>query len=34
MARVPVITAHIVAGKDKELLVLTDDQVLHRLPLP
>jgi WD40 repeat protein len=30
----PVITAHIVAGKDKELFVLTDDQVLHRLPLP
>jgi len=30
----PVRTAHIVAGKDKRLLVLTADQVLHRLALP
>jgi hypothetical protein len=30
----PVRLARIVAGKDKTLLVLTADQVVHRLPLP
>jgi hypothetical protein len=29
----PVRLAHIVDGKDKTLLVLTADQVLHRIPL-
>jgi len=30
----PVMVAHIVSGKSKLLLVLTADQVVHRIPLP
>jgi len=30
----PIIVARIIGGKDKALVVLTDDQVVHRLPLP
>ena len=30
----PILLAHILSGREKALLVLTTDQVVHRLPLP